>query len=197
MYNLIPDRVKFYSTRSSQIDNISSIKTRSNFFRNSFFSSTITEWNKLDCDIRNSDSLNVFKLSLLKFVRPVANSVFEINNPYGLKLLTRLRLGLSHLRYHKFRHNFQDCINPICACGLEIETTTHFLLHCPFFQSARQSLLINIKKIDESILKKHDKLITKALLYGDEKFGLSYNKSIISLTIEFIICTERFSNSLV
>ena len=108
MYNLILNRVKFYSTRSSQIDNIPNIKTSDNFFRNSFFPSAITEWNKLDRDIRNSDSLNVFKLSLLKFVRPVANSVFELNNPYGLKLLTRLRLGLSHLRYLKFRHNFQD-----------------------------------------------------------------------------------------
>ena len=141
--------------------------------------------------------MNVFKLSLLKFVRPVANSVFEINNPYGLKLLTRLRLGLSHLRYHKFRHNFRSCINPVCVCGLEIETTTHFHLHCPLFQSARQSLLINIKKIDESILKKYDKLITKTLLYGDDKFDLSCNKSIISLTIQFIVSTERFSNSLV
>ena len=201
LYELIPDRVKFYSTRSSQIDNIktiiSNIKTRSNFFRNSFFPSTITEWNKLDCDIRNSDSLNIFKLSLLKFVRPVANSVFDINNPYDLKLLTRLRLGLSHLRYHKFRHNFQDCINPICDCGLETETTTHFLLHCPLFQSAGQSLLMNFKKIDESILKKHDELITKALLYGDDKFDLSCNKSIISSTIEFIVSAERFSNSLV
>ena len=83
LYNLIPDRVKFYSTRSSQIDNISNIKTRSNFFSKSFFPSNgITEWNKLDRDIRNTDSLNVFKLSLLKFVRPAANSVFEINNPY-------------------------------------------------------------------------------------------------------------------
>ena len=197
MYNLVPDRMNFYSTPSSQIENISNIKTRSNFFRDSFFPSTITEWNKLDRDIRNSDSLKVFKLSLLKFVGPVGNSVFKINNPYGLKLLTRLRLGLSHLRYHKFRHNFQDCINPICVCGLEIETTTHFLLHCPLFQCARQSLLTNIKKIDESILKKHDELITKTLLYGDDKFDLSCNKSIISLTIEFIVSTERFSNSLV
>ena len=197
MYNLVPDRMNFYSTPSSQIENISNIKTRSNFFRDSFFPSTITEWNKLDRDIRNSDSLKVFKLSLLKFVGPVVNSVFKINNPYGLKLLTRLRLGLSHLRYHKFRHNFQDCINPICVCGLEIETTTHFLLHCPLFQCARQSLLTNIKKIDESILKKHDELITKTLLYGDDKFDLSCNKSIISLTIEFIVSTERFSNSLV
>ena len=155
MYDFILDRVKFYPTRSSQINNISNIKIRSNFFRNSFFPSPITEWNKLDRDIRNSDSLNIFKLSLLKFARPVVNSVFDINNPYGLKLLTRLLLGLSHLRYHKFRHNFQDCIYPICDCGLEIETATYFLLHCPLFQSARQSLLMNIKKIDESILKRH------------------------------------------
>ena len=71
--------MKFYSTRSSEIDNIYNIKT--------IFPSTITEWNKLDRDIRNSDSFNVFKLSLLTFVRPVANCVFEINNTYGLKLL--------------------------------------------------------------------------------------------------------------
>ena len=142
----------------------------------------------------NSDSLNVFKFSLLKFVRAVANSAFELNNHYGLKLLTRLRLGLSYLRCHKFRHNFQDCINPICVCGQEIETTTQFFLHYPLFQSARQSLLINIKKTDERILKKHDKLITKTLLYGGEKFDLSCNKSIISSTIEFTVSTERFSN---
>ena len=139
----------------------------------------------------------MLKLSLLKFDRLVANSVFDINNSYGLKLLTRLCLGLSHLHYHKFRHNFQDCINPICVCGLKIETTTHFLLHCPLLQSARQSLLINIKKINESILKKHDKLMTKTLLYGDDKFNFSCNKFAISSTIEFTVSTRRFSNSLV
>ena len=104
------------------------------------------------------------------------NTVFGINNLYGLKLLKRLRLGLSYLHYHKFRHNLQGCINPICVCGLEIETTTHYLLHFPLFQSARQSLSTNIKKIDESILKKYDKLITKTLLYGDDKFDWSCNK---------------------
>ena len=81
--------------------------------------------------------------------------------------------------------------------GQEIETTTHFLLHYPLFQSARQSHLINIKKIYESILKKHDELITKTLLYGNDRFDLSCNKFIISSTIEFIVATERFSNSLV
>ena len=117
----------------------------------------------------------MFLSCLLKFVRPVANNVSEINNPYDLKLLTGLCLGLRHFRYHKFRH----CINPICVCGLEIETTTHFLLHCPLFQCARQSLLTNIKKIDESILRKHDDLIPKTLLNGNNKFNLSCNKFYI------------------
>ena len=60
LYNLISDRVKFYSTRSSQINKIFNIKTRSNFFRNPFFPSLIIEWNKLDRDIRNNNSLNIF-----------------------------------------------------------------------------------------------------------------------------------------
>ena len=54
-----------------------------------------------------------------------------------------------------------------------------------------------MKKIDESILQKHDELITKTLLYGNHKFDLPCNKLIISSTTEFIVSTERFSNSLV
>ena len=40
----------------------------------------------------------------------------------GIKYLTRLRLGLSHLSDHRFRHNFQDCLNP---CSLKVESTIH------------------------------------------------------------------------
>ena len=57
-------------------------------------------------------------------------------------------------------------------------------------------MICKLMKIDESILKKPDELITKTLLYGDYKFDLSCNKSIISSTIEFIVSAERFSNSL-
>ena len=34
-----------------------------------------------------------------------------------IKLLTRLRLGWSHLNEHKFNHNFDDCVNPFCTCS--------------------------------------------------------------------------------
>ena len=50
-----------------------------------------------------------------------------------------MRLGLSHLADHKFRHNFQDCLEPICSCGQEFQTTTHVLFYYPNFHCARQT----------------------------------------------------------
>ena len=47
-----------------------------------------------------------------------------------LKLITRLRLGVSHLQDHEFRHSFQDCLNLICSCGIKVETTVDYLPHC-------------------------------------------------------------------
>ena len=48
------------------------------------------------------------------------NSIYNIHDPMAIKYLTRLRLGLSHLNDHKFRHNFQDCLNPLRPCSLEV-----------------------------------------------------------------------------
>ena len=75
---------------------------------NIFFPSTATEWNNLDLKIRNSKTFSAFKKSILKFIRPFSNSIFNCHSPKGIKLITRLRFGLSHLYEHKFRHNFQD-----------------------------------------------------------------------------------------
>ena len=59
-----------------------------------------------------------------------------------MRLISRLCVGMSHLREHKFKQNFQDCLNPICSCGLDIESTSHFLLHCPSFNDERHTLQI-------------------------------------------------------
>ena len=95
-----------YLTRNS--DNISQIRKKLNFFKNCFFPSTINEWNNLDWNIRNSESVGFFKSKILKFLRPKPNSIYNCYNPKGIILITRLRLGLSHLREHKFKHSFQD-----------------------------------------------------------------------------------------
>ena len=106
------------------------------YFKNSVFPSTAIEWNKLDSNIKHFETVALFKKRILAFIRPFANSPFQCHNPKGLKLITRLRLGLSHLRFHKFEHSFQDTLNPICNCGI-VETTVNYLLHCPNFSNER------------------------------------------------------------
>ena len=56
-------------------------------------------------------SYAIFEKCLIKDWSPTLKPVYNILDPNGLKLLTRLRLGLSHLNEHKFNHNFKECVN--------------------------------------------------------------------------------------
>ena len=105
LFHLILVICTSHATRTES--NIPLIKTKHNFFKNSFFPSAIIEWNNLDPNLRNSNSISVFKEKILNFIRPSPNSVFDIRNPKGIKLITRLRLDLSHLRKHKFKQVFK------------------------------------------------------------------------------------------
>ena len=68
--------------------------------------------------------------------------------PKGIKLLTRLTLGLSHLCEYKFKHSFQDSLNSICSCDKDIETSAPFLLHCPNCSNERSTFLNTIGSIN-------------------------------------------------
>ena len=80
-----------------------------------------------------------------------------------------MRFGLSHLDDHKFRHNFQDCLNLICSCRQEIETASHFLLHYLSYCCARKTFFEKFNLIDSNILQQSDLSATKDLLFGSEK----------------------------
>ena len=60
----------------------------------------------------------------------------------------RLRLDLSHLRGHKFKLNFNDCIDEICMCGKDIESTNHLLLHCSLPLEETKVLMNKIRDIE-------------------------------------------------
>ena len=161
-----------------------------------FFPSAIIEWNNLDPNLRNSKSISVFKEKILNFIRPSPNSVFDIRNPKGIKLITRLRLGLSHLREHKFKHSFQDTLNPLCNCGQDIESTTHFFLHCPFFFNERRTLLSIIRSLDSKLLDFANYDVTKTLLFGKTSQTSSNNFKIINASIDYILSSKRFDEPL-
>ena len=67
LFNLIPVRPTLYPTRNAL--NIPLLNANHNFFKNSFFPSTIIEWNKLDPGLRKADSLSLFKTNILKFIQ--------------------------------------------------------------------------------------------------------------------------------
>ena len=150
--------------KSIDNDKLPHFKVKHNYFKNDFSPSTVSDQNKLDLNIRNSESFTSFKSKVLKFIHPSINSILLCNNPKGIQLLTRLRLGLSHLQDHKFKHNFQDALNPICNCGEDIETLCH-LFHCSLYTNDRLALLNVIQGIDSSILKLTDSHIVEVLLY--------------------------------
>ena len=55
--------------------------------------------------------------NVLWISNPLSNQIYDI-------FWTNRRLGLSNLNEHKFNHNCEDCVNQLCSCSLEAESTT-------------------------------------------------------------------------
>ena len=94
-----------------------------NCFKYSFFPNSLSKWSQPAPEIQNSESIVVFKSKLLCFIRPSKRSTFSVNDPEGVKYLTRLSLRFSHLNENKFGHGFLDSLNPLCNSIFEVEWT--------------------------------------------------------------------------
>ena len=112
-------------------------------------------------------------------------------------ILNRLRIGFSHLREHKFRHNFSDTNDLFCNCRTNsIETTEHYLFHCPNFSFHRKTLFENLQKLKISLLPLKKSYLMQIILYGDIIFNDATNRNILNNTIIFLKSLNRFSGSL-
>ena len=132
----------------------------------------------------------------LKFIWPEANSFFDCLGPKEVKVITRLPLAWSHLRDHKFKYSFQDCLNPICSCDIEVEATDHYLLHCPNNLHERKIFLNNIKSVLPYILEKSDSIINNVLFFLDTSLDDSSNAILINSTIDYVTSTKRFDDTI-
>ena len=98
LFNLIPHSIHELQTRTSS--KILTYQCRIDTFKHSVFPWIVAEWNKIHPDIRNAS----IGKHLLKEILPDPPPVYNICKAIGLKLLTRLRLRLSHLNEHRFSH---------------------------------------------------------------------------------------------
>ena len=190
LYALLPNKQRSYDPRRSNL--FRNYTSHTDYFKNSFFPYCVSEWNKLGPDLRNASSISLFKKGLLAFIRPKQRPVYNVIDSSGLKLLTRLRVNFSHLREHKFRHNFFDTLNPLCSCSLETESTKHYLLRCPTYSCIRKTLIDNISELTGSISNLSDDKLVELLLYGNETYSIDIDTSLLENTISFLKSSERF-----
>ena len=142
----------------------------------------------------------LFKISgnaLLKHSRPTAPTIYNIYEPIGLKLISRLRLGSSHLKKNKFKLNFQDCLNPLRAFSLETwRLFPELFLQCRFFTNISPALLRELQLVDPNIEKSGDNEMVWLLLYDSPKLNSNQNLKTLSSCISFILKSERLDDSL-
>ena len=119
--------------------------SRTGNFKKTFYSYCISEWNKLDGEIKTQRREMISDYEVYKCYKCYT---FKIHDPKGLRFLTRLRMDFSQSNEHNFRHCFSDTVSPICACGSEIDSAKHFHLRCRFFALKRNHLSESLNKIN-------------------------------------------------
>ena len=194
LYNLIPHPNHYLNTRNQY--RIPNFFCRTESFNNSFFPSSINNWNAIAYETTQSESFSTFRKILLKSIKPIPKSIYDACDPLGIQLLTRLRVGLSHLRDHKFRHGFNDIIDPLCPCNMELESVSHFYLECQYFINERTDLMNELRNLNIKTEEFDVTSLINLLLYGDKKFSNYINSNIINLSIKFIKETKRFEGPL-
>ena len=108
---------------TNNIGNIPRFNVKHTFFKISFFPSTLIKWNNVGKSISRFECI---AFALFKTIQPTPNMTFNCHNLIGIKLITRPRLGLSHLRDYKFKCHFLDCLNPVCCCIKDITQLSIF-----------------------------------------------------------------------
>ena len=103
----------------------------------------------------------------------------------GLSYLTQLRVGLSKLCFHKFKHNFRNSVNQMCPSNDGIETTEHFLLLCPSFEVERRNLLAGVFELlhPYGSIDLSNEVLMQLLLYCDKNLPNDLNRNLLEYTL--------------
>ena len=166
---------------------------KSNRYMNSFFPDAVASWNIFIKHFGEVPSFEILKKHINAFFRPQTKNIFGIHDPSGLRYLFQLRISLSPLISHKFRHNFADTPSEICSCNQGIEDTNHFLFSCPDYATPRATLTASVMNILQKNNLNYLGNKSQLYLYGHPSIIFTDNKKIILSTIKYIKATLHFS----
>ena len=179
--------------RTGNLKVLNNIPCRTDYFRRSFFPSTIKDWNTLEFKERNIVSKSIFKKRLLHKIRPKKNSYFGLANHNKVRHITMLRMGLSPLHSHKLAYKFPGVRDASCVVCESVEDTDHYLLTCISYRLSRATMLRKVSEIirvDISSLPKRTR--TTILLYGRGDLSDDDNFKIMKIVTDFTEKSKRF-----
>ena len=124
--------------------------------------------------------------------RPFPHSIYNISGNIALKWLYQLRVGLSVLNDHKWRHMFRDTPSNLCQNCKEIENTAHFFLECTKYLRARQILHQSVINLHQNFRYINNDNKVKFLLYGKKDLQNVTNNKVLLATLVYLKTTQRF-----
>ena len=125
------------------VNNTRTIPCNSQLYYNSFLPSTVRAWNDLPVELRNSESLDIFKNRLnASITKPpkyysTGQRTLQIHH-------TRLRTKCSSLNSHLFSKNIIE--DPSCLCGA-LENIQRYLLNCRLYTVHRNKMINGISNL--------------------------------------------------
>ena len=127
--NCVPPTISSISDHNLRNnDNHTTPRSRLSMSRESFMPSSVSLWNNLDINIRNSPNISCF-ISRIKENTSKPPKYYSEGSRILSILNARLRHQCSSLNADLFRINITN--DPKCECGAPFEDSIHYLMECP------------------------------------------------------------------
>ena len=179
---LVPPTIGNLTTYNlSRPNNLRTIACRTSLYNNSFLPSVVNDWNSLQDEIKNAESLTSFTYHL-NLDKPTPRPLYFFGERKNQIIHARLRNRCSSLHHHLYCKNVVQ--SPFCRCG-SVESTEHYFLKCAIYNELGNRLYSNINEIA--------RVSFQIILYGDESFSLHDNERIFAAVHTFIHESGRFA----
>ena len=178
---LVPAQpVHSYNLRN--MTGIQNLFCRTSRFHESFIPYATTLWNNLSGEVRQSETLAIFKNALKKNIVKF-NQLYYIGPRKDAIQLARLRMNCNTHNKNMFKFGLTN--SDRCSCIQGVEDTFHFFFACPKYTIFRDILQTQVVRYAPFTL--------QTLLSGSTDCSEKESSETVSSVLQYINDTKRFS----
>ncbi len=126
----------------------------------------LDDWNKLDLNIRESNTHALFKTKLRQQLCKLAmlSKLYNKTSGQASDHHARMLMGLSGLNAHRRKYNFiNDNTYPLC--NMKAENTYHYFLVCPVLVTPLATLLTRVSQVFSNVPNQYAFIIIHSAIF--------------------------------